>query len=172
MSIQSYRSRTRKIFIFFMLAIIVLLIIITLIVFQFVSNPDNLILLIISFIGFILGIPIILKILVKLAGPVQKRCPRCNSIVSHYEEICHNCGLQLFTRCPKCNSIQDAKALQCTKCGTIFNIENLQLITNYEDIEQETIRPFIQPKICPNCGSKLENWENLRFCEYCGAKLV
>lgn len=130
-------------------------------------------------IGIILIIifPIILLTIIGLliyrfSGDTKKSCPRCNFPVSVYTEYCRNCGLKLINKCPNCNTYTDGKLYYCDNCGFEFpKYEEEKLPFEYKVFEKGDHLPE-KPNFCPTCGASLKNAENLRFCEYCGSKIV
>ena len=130
-------------------------------------------------IGVILMVvfPIILLVLVgiliyRYSGGSKKSCPRCNIPISIYTEYCRNCGLRLINKCPNCNRYTDGKLHYCDNCGYEFpKYEGEKLPFEYKVYEEGEQVPE-KPNFCPTCGASLKNTENLRFCEYCGSKIV
>lgn len=108
----------------------------------------------------------------------QKRCPRCNAIISEYNEYCKNCGLLLLSKCPKCGNLMKFEDVTCRSCGysrkkmIIPENVDLKIMTSEQakDLEKKDSKGNIN--FCPSCGTKLKpSQQNLRFCEYCGSKL-
>ena len=111
-------------------------------------------------------------ILIRYSWESKKYCPRCNIPVSIYAEYCRNCGLELIKKCPNCDKFLNPKLNYCRNCGYTF--EFLQKVTEtpqYVIVEKGDPAPS-KPNFCPTCGSSLKNAENLRYCEFCGSKLV
>ena len=118
-------------------------------------------------------LPVIGIIINRISGPSPKKCPRCNYPVSDYAEYCKNCGFDLLIRCPNCNKLQRTEYINCKNCG--FALLGTMAIEAPKDrdyvIIQEGTKIPEKPNFCPTCGSSLKNAENLRFCEFCGAKI-
>jgi predicted RNA-binding Zn-ribbon protein involved in translation (DUF1610 family) len=130
-------------------------------------------------IGFILMIifPLLVFILIGLliyryTGESKKHCPRCNIPISIYTEYCRNCGLKLINKCPNCNIYTNGRFTNCDNCGYEFpKYEGDKLPFEYKVYEIGEQAPE-KPNFCPTCGASLKNVENLRFCEFCGSKIV
>lgn len=126
--------------------------------------------LIITILSLVILIPAFL--IIRYSWESKKYCPRCNIPISIYAEYCRNCGLELIKKCPNCNKFLNPKLNYCRNCGYTF--EFFQKVTEtpqYVVVEKGDPAPA-KPNFCPTCGSSLKNAENLRFCEYCGSKLV
>jgi hypothetical protein len=60
----------------------------------------------------------------------------------------------------------------CDSCGFEFpKYEGDKLPFEYKVFEQGEHVPE-KPNFCQTCGASLKNAENLRFCEFCGSKIV
>ena len=125
----------------------------------------------------VIVIPIIVITLIGLivyrySGESKKHCPRCNIPISIYTEFCRNCGLKLINKCPNCNIYTDGNINYCDSCGFEFpKYEGDKLPFEYKVYEQGAPLPE-KPNFCQTCGASLKNAENLRFCEFCGSKIV
>ena len=108
----------------------------------------------------------------RYSGESKKTCPRCNIPISVYTEFCRNCGLKLINKCPHCNIYMDVNINYCDNCGFEFpKYEGDKLPFEYKVYEQGEHLPE-KPNFCQTCGASLENAGNLRFCEFCGSKIV
>ena len=115
----------------------------------------------------ILVITLIGLIVYHYSGESKKHCPRCNVPISVYTEFCRNCGLKLINKCPNCNIYMDGN-----NCGFEFpKYEGDKLPFEYKVYEPGEHLPE-KPNFCPTCGASLKNAKNLRFCEFCGSKIV
>ena len=120
----------------------------------------------------ILVITFIGLIVYRYSGESKKHCPRCNIPISVYTEFCRNCGLKLINKCPNCNIYMDGNINYCDSCGFEFpKYEGDKLPFEYKVYEQGEHVPE-KSNFCQTCGSSLKNAENLRFCEFCGTKIV
>ena len=121
--------------------------------------------------------PIILFVLLGLliyryTGESKKSCPRCNYPISIYTEYCRNCGLKLINKCPNCNIYTDGKLNYCDNCGFEFpKYEGEKFPFEYKVYEEGDQVPE-KPNFCPTCATSLKDVANLRFCEFCGSKIV
>ncbi len=122
-------------------------------------------------------IPLIIFIIIGLlvyrySGESKKFCPRCNVPISIYTEYCRNCGLKLINKCPDCNIYMDGNINYCDNCGYEFpEYEGDKFPFEYKVYEKgEQLSE--KPNFCPTCGASLKDAENLRFCEFCGSKIV
>jgi len=130
-------------------------------------------------IGLILMIifPILIFVLIGLliyrySGESKKYCPRCNVPISIYTEYCRNCGLKLINKCPNCNIYTDGKLNYCDNCGYEFPEYGGEKLPFEYKVYEEGDQVPEKPNFCPTCGASLKNTENLRFCEFCGSKIV
>jgi predicted amidophosphoribosyltransferase len=116
---------------------------------------------------FIIGL-----IIYRYSGESKKFCPRCNVPISIYTEYCRNCGLKLINKCPNCNIYMDGNINYCDNCGYEFpEYEGDKFPFEYKVYEKgEQLSE--KPNFCPTCGASLKDAENLRFCEFCGSKIV
>jgi len=116
---------------------------------------------------FIIGL-----IIYRYSGESKKFCPRCNVPISIYTEYCRNCGLKLINKCPNCNIYMDGNINYCDNCGYKFpEYEGDKFPFEYKVYEKgEQLSE--KPNFCPTCGASLKDAENLRFCEFCGSKIV
>ena len=120
----------------------------------------------------ILVITFIGLVVYRYSGESKKHCPRCNIPISVYTEFCRNCGLKLINKCPNCNIYMDGNINYCDSCGFEFpKYEGDKLPFEYKVYEQGEHVPE-KPNFCQTCGASLKNAENLRFCEFCGTKIV
>jgi len=125
----------------------------------------------------IITIPLIILIaiayvVIRFSWERQKHCPRCNIPVTIYADFCRNCGLKLINRCPNCDKYVRGDQRLCGHCGYSFEgFEEVKETPEYIVVERGSPAPT-KPNYCPTCGSNIKNAENLRFCEYCGSKLV
>lgn len=126
---------------------------------------------------FIIILPIVIFVLLGLliyrySGESKKYCPRCNVPISIYTEYCRNCGLKLINKCPNCNTYTDGKLNYCDNCGYEFPKYNGEKFPfEYKVYEKGENAPE-KPNFCPTCGASIKSAENLRFCEFCGSKIV
>jgi len=101
----------------------------------------------------------------------EKICPRCNAPITKYSDYCRNCGLKLWFKCISCGKYIQSSTKFCDNC----NIELEHTVEERETFDYEILKEGSPlPKMnnyCPNCGSKLSNQENIKFCEECGEKL-
>lgn len=130
-------------------------------------------------VGIILMVilPILLLVLIgiliyRYSGSPKKSCPRCNVPVSIYTEYCRNCGLRLINKCPNCNVYTDGKLNYCDNCGFEFPKYDGEKLPFEYKVYQEGEQVPEKPNFCPTCGASLKNAENLRFCEFCGSKII
>ena len=111
-------------------------------------------------------------IVYRYSGESQKHCPRCNVPISIYTEFCRNCGLKLINKCPNCNIYMDGNINYCDECGFEFpKYEGDKLAFEFKVYNEGDHLPE-KPNFCPTCGASLKNAHNLRFCEFCGSKIV
>ena len=111
-------------------------------------------------------------IVYRYSGKSQKHCPRCNVPISIYTEFCRNCGLKLINKCPNCNIYMDGNINYCDECGFEFpKYEGDKLAFEYKVYNEGDNVPE-KPNFCPTCGASLKNAQNLRFCEFCGSKII
>jgi predicted RNA-binding Zn-ribbon protein involved in translation (DUF1610 family) len=116
---------------------------------------------------FIIGL-----IIYRYSGESKKFCPRCNVPISVYTEYCRNCGLKLINKCPDCNIYMDGNIIYCDNCGYEFpTYEGDKLPFEYKVYEKGDNIPE-KPNFCNTCGASLKDADNLRFCEFCGSKIV
>ena len=116
---------------------------------------------------FIIGL-----IIYRYSGESKKFCPRCNAPVSIYTEYCRNCGLKLLNKCPNCGIYVDANNNNCINCGYQFPEYKEDKIPYEYKVYEKGERLSPKPNFCPTCGASLKDAENLRFCEFCGSKIV
>ncbi|GAG68344.1 unnamed protein product [marine sediment metagenome] len=66
----------------------------------------------------------------------------------------------------------DGNINYCDNCGYEFpEFEGDKLPFEYKVYEKgEQLSE--KPNFCPTCGASLKDAENLRFCEFCGSKIV
>ena len=120
----------------------------------------------------ILVIAFIGLIVYRYSGESKKHCPRCNIPISVYAEFCRNCGLKLLNKCPNCNVYTDGNINYCDSCGFEFpKYEGDKLPFEYKVYGQGEHVPE-KPNFCQTCGASLKDAENLKFCEFCGSKIV
>ncbi len=116
---------------------------------------------------FIIGL-----IIYRYSGESKKFCPRCKVPISVYTEYCRNCGLKLINKCPDCNIYMDGNINYCDNCGYEFpTYEGDKLPFEYKVYEKGERVPE-KPNFCNTCGASLNDADNLRFCEFCGSKIV
>jgi len=101
----------------------------------------------------------------------KKTCPRCNAPTTKYSDFCRNCGYKLWFKCISCGRYIQSRTQFCEKC----NIELDHTVEEKEGFSHEILKedsPLDKMNnYCPNCGAKLRNKENIKFCEECGKKL-
>ncbi len=108
----------------------------------------------------------------RYSGESKKYCPRCNYPTSVYTEYCRNCGLKLISKCPNCNIYTHKNNKYCDICGYEFPaIKEDKIIAEYE-VFQKGAPTQKKPNFCPTCGASMKEAKNLRFCEFCGSKIV
>jgi len=164
MSVRDYNRKSFSVLVGLVIFIIVCFLTIGLFFIEF----GILMLIIIPLIVFV----IIGLIIYRYSGDSKKFCPRCNVPISIYTEYCRNCGLKLINKCPDCNIYMDGNIHYCDNCGYEFpEYEGDKLPFEYKVYEKGERVPK-KPNFCNTCGASLKNVENLRFCEFCGWKIV
>jgi len=164
MSVRDYNRKSFSVII----GLVIFLVVCFLTIGLFFIEFGILMLIIIPLIVFI----IIGLIIYRYSGESKKFCPRCNVPISIYTEYCRNCGLKLINKCPDCNIYMDRNINYCDNCGYEFpEYEGDKFPFEYKVYEKgEQLSE--KPNFCPTCGASLKDAENLRFCEFCGSKIV
>ena len=164
MSVRDYNRKSFSVLVGLVIFIIVCFLTIGLFFIEF----GILMLIIIPLIVFV----IIGLIIYRYSGDSKKFCPRCNVPISIYTEYCRNCGLKLINKCPDCNIYMDGNINYCDNCGYEFpEYEGDKFPFEYKVYEKGE-KLSEKPNFCPTCGASLKDAENLRFCEFCGSKIV
>lgn len=92
-------------------------------------------------------------------------CPVCQRVVSIYDDICDNCGVEFVSgeaKCGHCGSEINAEMVECPECG-----EGL--------VDEKTLCPICDSVVyssedsCPSCGA--EFYEDHVRCAECKAKV-
>jgi len=163
MSIRDYNRKSFSVIVGFLAFLILLLLTIGL----FLEIGIILILIFPVFVFILIGL-----LIFRYSGESRKYCPRCNVPISIYTEYCRNCGLKLINQCPNCNTYTNGKLNYCDNCGYEFpKYEGEKFPFEYKVYEKGKNAPE-KPNFCPTCGASIKNAENLRFCEFCGSKIV
>ena len=164
MSVRDYNRKSFSVII----GLVIFLVVCFLTIGLFFIEFGILMLIIIPLIVFI----IIGLIIYRYSGESKKFCPRCNVPISIYTEYCRNCGLKLINKCPDCNIYMDGNINYCDNCGYEFpEYEGDKFPFEYKVYEKGE-KLSEKPNFCPTCGASLKDAENLRFCEFCGSKIV
>ncbi|NVM34123.1 MAG: zinc ribbon domain-containing protein [Candidatus Lokiarchaeota archaeon] len=122
-----------------------------------------------------LPISLILLVVLKMMSHYfwleKKTCPRCNAPTTKYSDFCRNCGYKLWFKCISCGKYIQSRTQFCEKCNIeLDHTMEEKEIFNHEVLKEGSPLPKMN-NYCPNCGSKLNNKENIKFCEECGEKL-
>ncbi|AQR98177.1 MULTISPECIES: SPFH domain-containing protein [Clostridium] len=112
---------------------------------------------------------------------ITKTCPNCGTEMEQEKRFCSDCGFDTQkndsnkkrenVNCSNCGASYSINAKFCPECGDKYNPCHKCGADLKEDA---TVCPECgseKPKLCNNCGYKIEN-ENTKFCPECGTSLI
>lgn len=112
---------------------------------------------------------------------ITKTCPNCGTEMDYEKRFCSDCGFDT----QKKDENKKRETVTCSNCGAAFSV-NTKFCPDCGDKynpchkcgadlkEDTTICPDCgspKPRLCNNCGHKIEN-ENTKFCPECGISLI